>query len=218
MFGELGSTDDLSEEKEQLTIVNKLVAKATAIVHFFRKSPLAARDLRDHQAPPYHKLRPAIRTRWGSILDMLTRLYENRGAVTTCLQAIHETPGRDKPPPNLTEEEWPIIAALIALLKPFQVATLSVSAQNGPTISLLPRILHLLQHHLKAQPQDQQLVTALKSVLREQLNKVMKRWEGIDDILHLAPLLDPRTKVANLFSVSVTLCFYSLRIKYNPGL
>jgi len=84
----------------QLAEVNMLISKAAAIVHLFHKSPLAAHDLQDHQTPPCLKLCPANQTRWGSTLNMLTCLYKNRRAVTTCLQAIHETLGRDKPPPH----------------------------------------------------------------------------------------------------------------------
>jgi len=123
-LGELGSREEQEHEKEKwqgekgeekpqrnkeqseqekrttkhLAEVKRLINKVAAIVHLFRKSPLAARDLREHQSPPYTKLCPANSTRWGLTLDMLSRIYQNRRAVTLCLQTIHETQGRDKPP------------------------------------------------------------------------------------------------------------------------
>ncbi len=175
--------------------VKHLIEKAAAIVHLFRKSPLAARELQQHQTKPYIKLRAANTTRWGSTLDMLQRIYRCRAAVTACLQAIHEIPGRDKPPPNLTEEEWAQVGAIIELLKPFQVATEFFSTQQSPTICVIFPVLHNLQLQLQPTPHDRDVVKALKPVLLAHLNDIKRHWAALDNILHLASFLDPRTKV-----------------------
>ena len=203
--------------KKQTAKVKRLIDKVAAIVHLFRTSPLAARDLRQHQTKPYTKLRNANATRWGSTLDMLQRIYQCRTAVTSCLLTIRETRGREKPPPNLTEEEWLQVGAIIELLKPFQVATVFLSTQRSPAIGAVLPVFNNLQRQLQVATDDLGVIKALKPVLLHHLNEVKHHWAEIDAVQHVTSFLDPRTKVL-LLPCNLLLTNYAKHNRNSHGL
>ena len=117
-------------------------------------------------------------------------------AVTSWLQVLHESRSRgEKPPPNLTEEEWPHIGAIIELLRPFQIATQLLSAQQCPTIPLMLPLLFSLEQKLCDNVEDLEAVKELKPLLYEHFAKIQHEWKELDDLHHLASFLDVRTKV-----------------------
>mgnify|MGYP006973183462 FL=1 len=140
-------------------------------------------------------LRGANKTRWGPTLDMLQCLLQSRGAVTSCIGALHDNSTKTELPTNLTEREWPNVAAIIQLLQPFQIATEFFSRQQSPTISLMLPILHNLRVHLVVDPADRVIVKERKLVLLQKLDEVTQHWKPIEHLQPLACYLDPRTKV-----------------------
>ena len=107
-----------------------LVQKARNIVSFFRRSVVATDKLRQVQISIDNvctkKLKPDVTTRWNSLLTMLRSLQDLKESVTSSLALL------GKVDLILTDSEWGVISNVIAVLTPFEEATIELSSKSYP--------------------------------------------------------------------------------------
>jgi hypothetical protein len=180
--------------------VSKLIAKGSGLVSYFHRSPLATgvllekqKLLLDKQAKSY-KLIGDCDTRWNSTLDMLTRLSE----LTPALHAV-ATDNSFKYAKDVMRRlynchEQSIVEALLQLLKPFKIATVLLSSEKSPTLSMVVPTLIKLERALQPTTEDEDMgcIKKVKKAMLENLNKRKSREST--EFYQMASLLDPRTK------------------------
>jgi hypothetical protein len=112
-----------------------------------------------------NQLIQACITRWGSTLAMLERLQEQQAAIAAVL--VDDRSHRHLIP---DVQEWILIAELITILKPFQLAT-EISASKYPTVSLLrPFLFKLMNHTLKHDDSDTSNLRSMKEAVATDLS------------------------------------------------
>jgi len=183
----------------KIDVIKDLLKKAKAIVKFFRNSPKASRILESQQSAlrleSPKKLKLENKTRWNSSYKMMKRLIAIRPAVSSSLAtAVGKT--RKKPPPDLTSEEWALLAGIRNVLRPFKDATKFISQEVHPTIGFVfPILRRILKHYLLSHDSDAVSVRAFKVALKQDLSE---RWgillENVSEPILLSVYLDPRFK------------------------
>lgn len=142
-----------SEEDEHDTGGLKMILKKCRnIVAFFKRSEVGNRTLVEKQKQlgitKILKVKQDVRTRWNSTLFMLERLVLLKEPLTIAMISLTEAPI------FLDHDEWNTIQDIIPLLRPFNLLTVELSAEQYPTISkVIPlirgnyfNIVH--QHHI----------------------------------------------------------------------
>jgi hypothetical protein len=134
-----------------------------------------------------NQLIQACITRWGSTLAMLERLQEQQAAIAAVL--VDDRSHRHLIP---DVQEWILIAELITILKPFQLAT-EISASKYPTVSLLRPFLFKLMNHTLKHDSDTSNLRSMKEAVATDLSSRYSSQE-IQTFLDTATYLDPRYK------------------------
>jgi hypothetical protein len=111
-----------------------------------------------------NQLIQACITRWGSTLAMLERLQEQQAAIAAVL--VDDRSHRHLIP---DVQEWILIAELITILKPFQLAT-EISASKYPTVSLLRPFLFKLMNHTLKHDSDTSNLRSMKEAVATDLS------------------------------------------------
>ncbi|XP_029443924.1 zinc finger BED domain-containing protein 6-like [Rhinatrema bivittatum] len=152
-------------------------------------------ELQHQNGLPRHQLKQEMTPRWSSMYHMLERLLEQQ-------KAVQEYIGRHRigmPDIVLTSAHWNLIANLVALLQPFEMAMQEVSADNASLSQVLPEVRYL--HIFLKQIHDQFEIKGDGSgvVLAENLALKLSTDCRINEMFHreeyiLATLLDPRFK------------------------
>ena len=181
-----------------LKLVARLVAKGRSIVSYFHRRPMAMGLLFGKQKlllpkeQQDHKLITDCPTRWNSLLDMLQRLTEQ----TAPLHALAVDPsfkaGADLKTKLFDFSEQSRIDSVITVLKPFNLATVLLSAEKTPTLSLVLPCLLKMEQCLVVEENDPPVIVQMKEAMAANLQKRFSKDE--DDMYRLASLLDPRTK------------------------
>ncbi|KAM8766865.1 E3 SUMO-protein ligase ZBED1-like [Acanthopagrus schlegelii] len=98
---------------------------------------------------------------------------------------------------TLTEEDVTIAEDLVRVLKPMKEATLAMSEDKQPTLSVIAPLLALLQEALTPSIEDSTVVRDLKAAAK---NNLRTRYDAQKDILYAASALDPRFKALPFLS------------------
>ena len=95
---------------------------------------------------------------------------------------------------NLGGRQWTFAEDLVAVLKPFEVATTMLSVENVSLSCILPIMKGLLST-ISSKDDDFLVIDNFKAILREQLTSCFS-LDILDTagLLSLAPSLDPRFK------------------------
>lgn len=126
---------------------------------------------------------------------MLERLCEMRWPLSAVLSNDQVTKRIDRAL-DLTNDQWLVAEELVAILKPFEVATTFLCAENQPTISsTLPLVCNLIAGLEESNPDEDRVIVKFKKAV---VDDMKRRWE-IDDLntsscMVLAAMLDPRFK------------------------
>ena len=180
--------------------VQRLIAKGRTLVAFFHRSPLATGALLEKQklllseAAQGHKLIIDCPTRWNSCLDMLERLCEQLPAITAVATDKDLDFKCNIKSKIYTFEEQTVIELLIEVLQPFKRATVLLSGEKTPTLSLVLPTIIKLECALLEKPDDPASIKKVKEAMSQNFQKRKPTVETHLTSYQLASLLDPRTK------------------------
>jgi len=141
----------------------EILGKCRKIVGYFSHSSLACSKLKNIQENlklPIHKLIQDVTTRWNSTFYMLSRLHEQRQAVTAY--------AAEKDIPSLTAMQWNMVENVIRVLQPFEEIT-KIASSDCETIGYVIPAIVTLQSYLSKRQKDTGVV-----MLKEDLKKAME--------------------------------------------
>ena len=166
------------------SVVSDILKKCRAVVAFFHRSCKGSEKLKTLQQQmnlPQHKLVQDVDTRWNSSYYMLERMIEQYEAVSSALCMM------GKKDLTFDEENLQIMKEAVALLRPFEQATVEVSSDEYLSVSkIIP-----LSRALQTLATNSSSTLKVAQELRAQLNK---RCSNLEDskLLSSATMLDPR--------------------------
>ena len=176
-----------------LNEISRLTAAVKKIVGHFKHSVVAMGALRDRQASmniPKHSLLQGVSTRWNSTYLMCDRLLEQRWAVYAVIHDEKVTPS-NKRYLDLKPDQWDLLAQLVVVLKPLQVATTALCTDLNTSCSLIyPVVNALLTHHLKYKSGELPIVKQFKNVVATELT--CRFPFDPSSVAAIATALDPR--------------------------
>ncbi|KAK7877985.1 hypothetical protein WMY93_031365 [Mugilogobius chulae] len=192
-------TINLSAERALKTpTVSRLLGRIRQIVTFFRKSTTASHVLQQKQKllnMPGHKLMSDVQTRWNSAFDMLERFLEQQPAVCAALLSP-EVRKNAKELWTLTEADIACAEDAAAALRPLKVATLVMSEEKTPTVSVVAPLISQLSQGAVVKTSDSAVTRDIKHAIAEDLGK---RYPD-KTFLRMASALDPRFKALPFLS------------------
>ncbi|XP_030008124.1 zinc finger BED domain-containing protein 4-like [Sphaeramia orbicularis] len=169
-------------------MVGDMLAKMKKIATHFNHSVVAQQRLsaiQEEGGVPRHSILQAVSTRWNSTLHMLSRMLEQKRAITT-YSSDHEhfvCP---------TAEEWDVAANLVETLTPLEEVSNELSKAGASASCIIPNISVLKQLLMSEGPTSRGIQTLRKTML-ESLAKRFAKVMGSKQVV-LACLLDPRYK------------------------
>lgn len=168
-------------------VVKDFCAKIKNIVTFFKKSVIAADQLRLYSDL---KLIQSVETRWNSTHSMLERFIQLSEKIS-CI--ILQCPTA---PPMLSASELQSTKEFVQLLKPFEDATKIICGEHYLTASKVIPIVNILRNKLQAFEPSTDIGHHFKKALIDQF---MKRFDSMEQVslLAIATILDPRFKNIN---------------------
>lgn len=151
--------------------VSRLLARVRRVATFFHRSTTATKILKDKQKMlqlPAHKLTLDVVTRWNSALAMVERFLEQQPAISATLLSP-DVRRNEKDLCSLTEEDVTTAEDLVRTLQPMKEATLAMSEDKRPTLSIIAPLLALLQDAMTPSQQDSPVVRDLKAAVKSNL-------------------------------------------------
>ncbi|KAK0151151.1 Zinc finger BED domain-containing protein 1 [Merluccius polli] len=180
--------------------LENLRSSARRIVTLFRSSTTAKERLsqmQERMGRPLHKLLQEVETRWNSTYIMLERLHSEREAVSAAMASLPSEVAM------ITAMEFSIIQECLGVLRPFNEATVELSAEKRVSASKILPLLKMVSLNLGEQlahihtDMAKHLTKNLQLRLMESLSHYQKT-----SILTLPTLLDPRFKTLGFLSPS----------------
>jgi len=169
--------------------VANLLTKCRQIVALFKRSTKNANKLRRLQRKNGVKILQVIQhnaTRWNTDLFVLMRLEELAPILD---QALFDIKQRGL---MLTDVEWTLLKLLVAFLKPYYVATETLSASSYPTLNLVRPLLVGLQNKCKEVIARNDQIKDVSTVMQKDLLTRTAHISKHDSIYTIATFLDPR--------------------------
>lgn len=126
-------------------------------------SPKATKLLCETQTQlnlPKHKLIHDVPTRWNSSLDMLARFWEQQPAVLNTL--LSRKLKKEEDMARLSEDDMALIQEVVKLMTPLKVATILLSEEKNPTITMISPLQAKLQKHFQAKKSDLPEISEMK--------------------------------------------------------
>ena len=148
--------------------VQKAVARCRKIVAQFNHSRLDREELVKKQKQleiPQHSLIKDVETRWNSTYDMIKRLCEQQAAV-----AAVPLPKRDLSHLELPSNEWRLLEDIAVVLEPFKDATVFLSGDTYPTISVLGPLFNQIKLATTVNDNDSAALKDFKRALAKDMN------------------------------------------------
>ena len=180
--------------------VSKILGKGRSLVTFFHSSSSVSDELVRKQRlllsedKVGHKLIMDVATRWNSTLAMLERLCEQTPAIMALANVTDDSLSKAA----LTKikncvynfEEQAIVERMVHVLKPFEIATTILCAEQSPTMNkVLPTVLKL-SHAIAEADNDPPIIVATKMKMRSQL----ELRTTTEEMSLLACVVSPYTK------------------------
>ncbi|XP_025266719.1 zinc finger BED domain-containing protein 4-like [Camponotus floridanus] len=141
----------------------EILGKCRKIVGHFNHSSLACSKLKNIQESlklPVHKLIQDVSTRWNATFYMLSRLHEQRQAVTAY--------AAEKDIPSLSAIQWNMVENVIRVLQPFEEMT-KIASSDFETIGYVIPAIVTLHSYLSKRQRDTGVM-----MLKEDLKKAME--------------------------------------------
>ena len=162
-----------SQAALKIPAVSRLLGRVRRISAYFHRSSLASHTLKRKQKLldlPQHKLVTDVPTRWNSALEMLERFLEQQPAVSAALLSP-EVRKQDKDLCTLTEADITAAEDVAQALKPLKKATLVMSQEGTPTLSVIAPLRAKLLEEMQLTPGDSGMVKEIKSAVHKDLQK-----------------------------------------------
>lgn len=189
-----------SQRALKLPNVARLLGRVRRITSLFRRSTTASHVLRQKQnllQLPEHKLITDVVTRWNSAHNMLERFLEQQPAISAALLA-GEVRRSEKDICTFSESDITCAEEIVDAMKPMKVATLFMSQESTPTLSVVAPLHAQLLNDLQVIPSDSTLVKEIKSAISEDLGKMYKDQQK--ETLYTCAAMDPRFKALPFIS------------------
>ncbi|XP_046753087.1 zinc finger BED domain-containing protein 4-like [Diprion similis] len=170
-----------------------ILGKCRKIVTHFSHSSLACSKLKkiqDNSKLSTHKLIQDVSTRWNSTFYMLTRLHEQKQAVTAYASEYDI--------PTFTANQWNTVESIIRVLQPFEEITKQASADAEAIGYVIPAVATLNSYLSKRQKDagilllKQELQKALQNCFLSSESQGLNVQKSRPFVL--ATFLDPRYK------------------------
>lgn len=180
--------------------IEKLFVKSSKIVSHFKHSNVAKSALQEKQEQlglPTMSLLQSCKTRWNSSYLMLERLLQNRIPVMNVLTDRRSTTASVAESLEISEREWTFIEALVALLKPLQMATTVLCGDNSSPVSMVRPVLQkTLQNHMQIRDEDDVMIRNAKEIIANEITQRFDLTWISNNITarQIASMLDPRFK------------------------
>ena len=193
-------TASMGMDKVSSHPISKCVSAAARLVGHFAHSPMAVGELMKKQAAmnPEEQPRKLIqhcKTRWNSVFDMFQRLVDLRWPVCAVLSDRNIVKLSDAKTLELRDEHWQLMADLLPVLKPLQIATSVMSTECTPSASTLyPMLWGVVNNHLTVTDED----SATVSTFKQEVSNSIKQRFGLNDqktatnVCVIASVLDPK--------------------------
>ncbi|KAM3928268.1 zinc finger BED domain-containing protein 6-like isoform 1-T2 [Leptodactylus fuscus] len=186
---------DFLQNNRYITVMLTMARKVCShFIHSSRASRILT-ELQFQNNLPKHSLKLETLSHWTSTFYMLQRLLEQQRAVQEYL-VMHKVETVDI---HLNSSQWNLMASLVGLLQPFEMAIREVNASHSSLSQVLPelRYLHIflkqIRGHFESQGDANGVVLAdsfaLKLSTDYGVNEMFQKEEFV-----LATLLDPRFK------------------------
>ncbi|XP_064475751.1 E3 SUMO-protein ligase ZBED1-like [Ornithodoros turicata] len=174
----------INDALPQVPGLTELCKKAPAIVGHYKHSSAAQKRLDDlllKMNKPTLKVLQNVPTRWNSQFVMFSRLLQLREAVSVELATSNSSID------CFTSTQWRLVSDIVDVLQPFYDATVEVSADRYPTLSILTPIVFGLMECVSQLQHESTLAKCLFKCMRA-------RFVGyeLDEVAHMAMFLDPR--------------------------
>ncbi|XP_077080800.1 E3 SUMO-protein ligase ZBED1-like [Siphateles boraxobius] len=182
-----------SQKALKVPSVDRLLGRVRCVTAFFRRSTIASHQLKQNQdllKLPKHRLITDVVTRWNSSYDMVDRFLEQQPAICAALLST-EVRKSEKDIFTLTDADITCAEAVLKALKPMKDATLVMSEESMPTVSLIAPLYAKLVIGTEEHLDDTQTVKSIKAAIAKDLGK---RYADEQDTLRMASALDPRFK------------------------
>ncbi|XP_056414792.1 E3 SUMO-protein ligase ZBED1-like isoform X2 [Hyla sarda] len=182
-----------SQKALKLPSVARLLGRIRRVTGFFRRSAIASHQLnlkQDQLQLPKHRLITDVVTRWNSSYDMTERFLEQQPAICAALLS-NEVRKNEKDIFTLTESDITCAEEVLKALKPMKDATLVMSEESMPTLSLIAPLHAKLIMGTERSPDDSDTVKDIKEAIAQDLKK---RYANEKETLYMASAVDPRFK------------------------
>nr|XP_018913333.1 PREDICTED: zinc finger BED domain-containing protein 1-like [Bemisia tabaci] len=184
----------VSDVKEQTKNFSNTCAKTRSLVGFFKHSS-SARDVfhevQIERGLPPLELMQDVPTRWNSEFLMLSRLCKVREPLSIAIGRLKDSPVED-----LTTREWSVVESYVNVLRPLYDATVTMSAENKPTISSVIPTLSTVEDILTGIVSTEIGTTPSKTLAKNLKLQIQSRFPNYteDKIYVISMMLDPRYK------------------------
>ena len=175
----------------ELNEISALLGKLRKLVGHFKHSTLESEALKRAEIEcnlAQLKLIKDILTRWNAALDMIRRIIKILPAIVSVLY------GNEKYKHLLPKDnELQLMKNLVALLEPFETATIMISSEKKPTASLILPIINIIDNNLNENANDSTLIKKAKKAIKCNLDTRYQENEK-QKLLKICTILDPRFK------------------------
>ena len=181
----------------KLPTVSRLLGRVRRISAYFHRSTKAKHLFEENQRVVLKltsplKLITDVATRWNSAHDMMERFLQLQAAVhATLLSPALNVDESDIV--TLSRADLANVEEVVKTLKPVKDATVFMSEESSPTVSLIAPVYAQLLQSMSDTIGDQPLIRDVKNAIKTDL---LKRYNSGAEkkILHTSSALDPRFK------------------------
>ncbi|XP_044127313.1 E3 SUMO-protein ligase ZBED1-like [Bufo gargarizans] len=162
---------------KQVATLSRLLGRVRRISTFFHRSTRASHCLKEKQkclGLKNHKLITDVATRWNSAYDMVERFLEQQPAVCATLLSPEVRRG-ESDLCTLNETDVSNAEDAVSALKPMKDATMLMSEERNPTVSLIAPINAQLLQSMTDTMGDTPMIHEIKNSIRTDLQKRYSR-------------------------------------------
>ncbi|XP_077314545.1 E3 SUMO-protein ligase ZBED1-like [Lithobates pipiens] len=184
-----------SQRAMKVGTLSRFLGRVRRISTFFHRSTRASQCLKEKQkclGLKNHKLITDVPTRWNNAYDMVERFLEQQPSVCATLLSLEVRKG-ESDLCTLNETDVSNAEDAVSALKPMKDATMLMSEESNPTVSLIAPLNAQLLQSMTDTMGDTPMIHEIKNAIRTDLQKRYSS-EAEKKILYTASALDPRFK------------------------